>query len=340
MKARRALAGLLVAMLMGGCGASTNRVDPADIDVESLGPPPLPDEIKVSLDGYEGAENVGLLMAEKRGYFDDVGLNVWVGAPLRPRSTAFYVATRTDELGVAQLPQVAIARENGLPLVAVGSVIPQPTAAMIWLGRSRIRAVADLRGKTIGIPGVPFQDDLLRTVLEDAGLTLEDVKVKPLAYRLVPALLNGRVDAIFGGSGNVEGAALEARGAEPVIKPVQSLGVPAYDELVVITREDRAAANPQAIRAFMSAVRRGTAAAVKDPKGAARLIAKSSESDPEYSRTETEAQLKATLPLLSRTGKVDASRTADFLDWMHGQGWIKRAMPVHELLVDEYPSQP
>lgn len=332
--------GLLVAMVLAGCGGSTDGAGSEETDATLLEAPPLPAEIKVALDGYEGAENVGLLMADKRGYFDDVGLNVWLGAPLLPRSTAFYVATRTDELGVAQLPQVAIARDNGLPLVAVGSVIPQPTAAMIWLRGSGVRAIADLRGKTIGVPGVPFQKALLQIVLEDAGLTPEDVRIEPVGYKLVPALLKGRVDAIFGGSENVEGAALEARGAEPVIKPVQSLGIPAYDELVVITRDDRAAADPQAIRAFMAAVRRGTVAALKDPKGAAKVIQQSDESDPESTRRDTEAQLKATLPLLSRTGKLDAERAADFLDWMHERGLLKRPMPVSDLLLDERPPQP
>ena len=44
-----------------------------------------------------------------------------------------------DDFGVTQQPQVALARKTGHPIVAVGSLISQPTAAMIWLKGSKIR---------------------------------------------------------------------------------------------------------------------------------------------------------------------------------------------------------
>jgi ABC-type nitrate/sulfonate/bicarbonate transport system substrate-binding protein len=349
MKASYCIVAVLVAALMAGCGesaapgVSTQRAG-SDDTAGSATPvaqhtkaPPLPPEIRVSLDGHMGAQNIGLLMAEKLGFFKDAGLSVWLGSPLRPSNTVSYVLTRMDEIGVVQLPQVAIARENGIPIEAVGSVISHPTAAMIWLKESGIETMDDLKGKTIGLPGIPFQEDLLGTVLEDVGLTLDDVDVQPLGYLLVPALLSARVDAIFGGSWNLEGAALEARGVEPVIKRVQTFGVPAYDELAVVTRSDRAAADPRMIRAFMSAVRRGTAAALRDPKEALRLLVKGSEVDEELTPEEIEAQLDATLPLLSKDGYIDPQRAVGLIDWMEEQGWIEKQMPVAELLTNGLP---
>jgi putative hydroxymethylpyrimidine transport system substrate-binding protein len=326
---------MLVALLIAGCGGSADTPGSTKTVAAPVEAPPLPSEIKVTLNGYKGAESVGLVMADKLGYFDDVGLNVWIGKPATPSNTVYYVTTRIDELGVVPLPRVAIARENGLPVVAIGSVIPRPTAALIWLKGSGIRTMADLEGKTIGISGVPFQKDLLRTVLKAAGVPPEEVDVQPVGYRLVPALQKGEVDAIFGGSPNIEGVALASRGAEPVVTPVTDLGVPAYDQLAVITREDRAAADPQAMRAFMSAVRRGTAAALKHPEMAARLIVKSEESDPKATLEETEVQLQKTLPLLSRTGRLDRDRTTGLLDWMHEQGLIQRAMSASEVLAEK-----
>jgi ABC-type nitrate/sulfonate/bicarbonate transport system substrate-binding protein len=71
---------------------------------------------------------------------------------------------------------------------------------------------------------------------------------------LVSALLSGRADAIFGGSWNVEGIELESRGAEPVITRIQDLGIPDYEELVMVARSDLVADDPRLIRDFMSAV--------------------------------------------------------------------------------------
>ena len=163
-----------------------------------------------------------------RGQFEDVGLRVFPGGPKNPTRAVKYVALGIDEIGIAQQPQVLLAteEEGGAPLLAIGSVIKQNNSAMIWLPGSGIGDIADLKGKTIGIPGVPFQEAFLEEVLARAGLTLEDVEVKRTNYRSMAALLEGRVDAIFGVTWNVEGAALEARGAEPVIKRAQSLGTP------------------------------------------------------------------------------------------------------------------
>ena len=169
-------------------------------------------KISVSLNGQAGAEAVGILVAEKRGFFDDVGLLCLDrrSGETEDRRPLGYVADHTVEIGVSQQPQVVLAREKGMRVVAVGSLLPRPTAAMIWLRKSRIRSLADLRGKAIGVSGIPFQRLPLELLLSRAGVTPREVRIVNLRYDLVPALTSGRADAIFGGSRNMEGAALGA----------------------------------------------------------------------------------------------------------------------------------
>lgn len=335
------------ALLVAGCGGGRAKPDdavgePADaagVRVERAPSIPCPSpskQVRVTLDGHMGAENVGILMAEKQGYFGDRGLHVWVGAPANPAYPVSYVATGSDDIGLAQLPQVVLAEELGESVVGFGSVISEPTEALIWLRNSGIDDVADLEGKTITTPGVPFQEILLERVLANAGLTREDVQVLPGGYELAPTLLRGQVDAIFGGSANLEGAALEARGAESVITPVKELGVPAYDELVVIAREKCLAKYPAMYRRFMAAVKRGTNAAMADPRGAARLIAESLEAEPGVNYQETAAEVKATLPLLAGNGQIDLDRAADFGDWMREKGMVEAEPPIAKLFTNDY----
>ena len=237
--------------------------------------------------------------------------------------------------GVTQLPQLMLAQEKGQPLVVIGSLVSQSTAAMIWLPKSKIRDIPDLKGKTIAIPGIAFQEPLLESVLEPTGLTLADVEIKPVGYGLMAALLSGRADAIFGGSANVEGAALEADGADPVIRPVRSLGVPNYDELVVIARREFVETEPQVARDFMAAVRRGVAEEVRDPSAAVKLIEESFESSPESSREGDEEQVsKQPVPLLSESGSIDPDQVQGLVDWMYEKGLIERKWSASELLVE------
>jgi putative hydroxymethylpyrimidine transport system substrate-binding protein len=303
------LALVAAALLLAGCGddGGAETVE-TRTDRQEQTKPPKPAKnlksIEITLDGYPNAENVGVWMAEERGYFEDAGLEVSIHTPVTPLLPVKYVADRTVDLAITNGPQVAVAKGKGVPVVAIRSLLPRPTAAMIWLRKSKIGSLSDLKGKTIAIPGVPFQEDLLESVLEQAGLTLADVEVEQVEHLLVPALVSGRADAIFGGSWNVEGVELDSRGLEPVITRVEDLDIPAYEELVLITRRDRLAKDPKSIRAFTAALARGTAAAIEDPEEATDVLL---EQSGKSNRKAIEAQLEATLPLLSKTGRMHAA---------------------------------
>jgi len=293
--------------------------------------------IGVTLDADADAENIGLMTAEADGFYEDTGLKAFTGGPKNPARSVKYVALGIDEIGVAQQPQVLLATEEaGAPVLAIGSVIKQNNAAMIWLPGSGIGDVADLAGKTIGIPGVPFQEAFLEEVLARAGLTLEDVTVKRTNFRSVAALLEERVDALFGVTWNNEGAALEARGAEPVIKRAQSLGLPGYEELVVIAPAKCVTEHPAVYRGFMTAVGRGIDAVRNDPAAAARLIKENYGIDPRFRMSDVWAPLKATLPLLTSNARMDLGRVEHLANWMHEKGILKRKPPVHELFSNDY----
>jgi putative hydroxymethylpyrimidine transport system substrate-binding protein len=285
------LVGMAV-LLLPGCGGGT------EADTGSSLPPPIR-EVQITLDGIPGPENVGILMAAQRGYFAARGLEVWVRTPASPLRPISYLVGGEIDFSISHQPQVELAQEKGAPVEAVGSLISQPTMAMIWLKSSGIDGIADLKGRTIAIPGLPFQRAFLGRVLARAGLARSDVKVQASGYELVPDLVNGRADAIFGGSWNIEGAELKARGMEPVVTRVQDLGIHSYDELVLIARSDRFTDDPRPLRDFIAAVDRGTAAAVEDPKAAAGLIAKRSGEPNGRALT---AKVEATLPLLSEPG--------------------------------------
>jgi len=327
---------LVAAALLAGCGGDGSTSTTA----EGLGLPPEPQAIEVSLNGYEGPEHAGFLMARENGYFEDVGLQVTTGSPANPSRPVRYVLSETSDLGVSHMPQVAISVAQGKPIVAVGSVISQPTGTMIWLQGSGIEAISDLKGKTVAIPGLPFQKELLRAVLARAGLKLGDVNLKLVSYKSVPVLASGKADAIFGGSANVEGAELRAHGLKPVVTPVQDLGIPPYDELVLFAARDRVAKEPQLIRDVLAALSLGTAAALKNPRRAVEVVENGVEPNPDSTRKGMRLGVEATLPLLSESGEMDPAQARRLIDWMHSEGMIRKKIPVSLLLTNEYLPQP
>jgi putative hydroxymethylpyrimidine transport system substrate-binding protein len=320
-----------VAVLFSGCGGSSAP----STSVETH--PPGPKKIRVSLDSLEGAENVGIVMAVKRGYFEDVGLDVWAGSPLEPDRPLSYVAKGTDDFGVTQMPQVVRGREEEAGVTAVGSLVAHPTAAMIWLKGAGISGIADLKGKTIAYPGVPFQKAFLESVLARAGLSLEDVKLEDVGYEIVPALIGGTADAIFGAAPNLVGSEIKAEGGRPVVVRARELGLPDYEEDVVIARTDMVERDPQTVRAFMAAVGRGTEAAAEDPEAAVQAIVDAIGANPELHRQEKTLQVRATLPLLSASGRMSAARAEALASWMYEEGIVKRQWAADELLANPVP---
>ena len=326
-----------------GDGAPKGETTVPDVfkDRGPLECPSRSESISVTLDADPNAANAGVNMAAHRAFFSDAGLEVFVGGPKNPARAVKYVALGIDNIGVAQQPQVLLAREEGgAPVTALGSIMAPSNAAMIWLPDSGIGDVADLKGKTIAIPGAPFQEAFLEEVLARAGLTLEDVVVKRANDKTADALLEGRADAIFGGTWNIDGAMLEARGLEPVIKRAQDLGLPGYEELVVIAPTKCVKSHPGVMRDFMAAVARGTEAAVKNPVEAANFIAGNYRLDPRFRMKDLRAEFAATIPLLSEDAHMNLAQVSRLANWMFEKGIVEQQPPVREIFTNNFLAQP
>jgi putative hydroxymethylpyrimidine transport system substrate-binding protein len=330
--------GVAALFALPGCGGTERATETRPSASTAAAHQEAMREVRISVDGYKGAQSVGILMAQELGYFEDAGVEMIFTSAISPAWPVKYLREEQVDFAVLRQPQVVRAEEKGAPIVAVGALEARPTAALIWLKKSGIGGIADLKGKTIAIPGLSFQEDFLQDLLERNGLTLDEVKIKRVGYDLVPALTSGGADAIFGGSWNVEGAALAARGLKPVVHRAQGLGFPRYDEQALVARTDWASWNGPLIRDVMTALARGTRAAIEHPRAAIKAVEESDETDLHATPRGTEAEVKATLPLLSETGYMNPGQAEDLIGWMHAEGWIRRAFPSSRLLTNEYLS--
>ncbi|HSR93600.1 MAG TPA: ABC transporter substrate-binding protein [Solirubrobacterales bacterium] len=318
-----ALALTLLALALGlaACGKKSEE---GGAETESL---------SLTLDFYPNPDHAGIYMAQKLGYFEEAGLDVSIHTPSDPAAPIKLLAAGQTDLAISYEPEVLLAKEQGLDVVAVGALVDRPLTSLIWLKKSGIGGVAGLRGKTIATAGIPYQDAYLKTILARAKLTPADVKTVNVGYGLLPALVGGRAQAMLGGFSNVEGVDLRLRGKDPVITPVDQLGVPSYDELVLVAKRSRLEEDPQSIRLFLAALARGTAAAVKSPAATtSALLEANSDLDPKLTR----AEVAATLPLLSKSGFMDPPKWNRFIAWMRDNGLISSLPPASAVLSNAY----
>ena len=322
-----ALAVLALALALAACGSKSEA---GGGERESF---------SLTLDFYPNPDHAGIYMAQKLGYFEEAGLDVSIAAPSDPAAPVKQVAAGATDLAISYEPEVALAREQGLDVVAVGALVNRPLTSLIWLKESGIKGVGDLKDKTVATAGIPYQDAFLKTILARVKLTPDDVKAVNVGFGLLPALVGGSAQAMLGGYSNVEGIDLRERGKAPVVTPVDQLGVPTYDELVFVANREKLEEDPDKFRLFLAALQRGTEAAAENPGAATTAI---TEANPDLEPKLAAAEVKATLPLLSaRAGKqpygyMDPKQWEAFAGWMRDNGLIESLPEPSELLDNGY----
>jgi len=316
-----------IATVAAGCGEKSESTTAGE-----------PQSFDLALDFYVNADHAGIYEALDRGYFRDAGLDVHPQVPSDPSAPIKEVAAGRVDLAISYEPEVLLAHDQGLPVKAVAAMVPTPLTSMIWLADSGIQDVKDLRGKTVATAGIPYQAAYLKAILEDAGLTASDVNVVDVQQGLLPAILSGRADAMLGGFLNVEGVDLALRGKDPTVIPVDKLGIPTYDELVLVANSDTLDDHAQEIRLFIAALERGTQAAADDPAEATKAVLDAGKGlDPQF----TAAEVKKTLPLLLPAdahgpyGYMDPKQWDAFAHFFADNGVIQALPSADDVLTND-----
>lgn len=295
------------------------------------------ERLDLALDFFINPDHVGIFVAQEAGYFEDAGLEVQPRVPSDPSAPIKLVAAGQVDLAISYEPEVMLARDQGLDVVAVGALVQKPLTSLISLPAARIADPSDLAGKTVVTAGIPYQAAYLETILQSSGVAPDQVEQVDVGLNLLQPVLSGRADAMFGGFRNIEGVQLELDGRDPAITPVDELGIPTYDELVLVASGSRLEQDPEAIRLFLAALERGTANAAADPAAATdALLEASSELDPKL----TLAEVRETLPLLEPPrgepfGYMDPREWERFAGFLADQGQIGSRPAAEELLSNE-----
>ena len=273
----------------------------------------------VMLDFFPNADHAALYSAIAHGDFRAVGLDVQPQAPAEPAEPLKLLAAGRVDAAISYEPELLLARDQGLKLVSVGALVQRPLTSIIALPGKRVSKVADLAGKRVGTAGIAYQKAELQTALQSAGVKPGGVREVNVGFNLIPAMLSGRVDATLGGFWNYEAIQLELQRRRPVVIPVDRAGVPTYDELVLVVREDEARTRGQDLRGLLQALTRGEREVKSDPAAAAAAVVRASPS------LEPRLQLESIRRTLPAAQPADASKPFGFQDpaaWASFGTWM------------------
>jgi NitT/TauT family transport system substrate-binding protein len=201
-------------------------------------------------------------VADQRGYYRRAGLKVAFNYASSPNLLELVGAGRMA-MAIADGTDAIAAVAQGVPIVYVMAEYQRFPVAIFSLARSHIRSVADLRGKTIGVPGRYGATYVgLLAALHAAGLRPSDVKIQTIGYTQVESVAARKVDAAVGYSPN-----------EPVLlarhgRTVNTIEVSAVANLVapgVVAGRSLITHDPTLVRAFVQATLHGMADAIANP---------------------------------------------------------------------------
>lgn len=309
-----ALAAVTIPVALTGCGGDSTAATTTGGGTQ---------QVSLALDWYANADHAGIETAIEGGIAGTNGVTIDQSVPSDPTTNLTQAAAGKKDLVVTYAPELLIARAKGIPVKAVGAVVPVPLNSIIARADRGITTPKDLEGKTVGIAGVPSDTALLDTVVKNAGGDPAKVQTKVVGYSLSPALASGKVDAIIGGYWNIEVPDLKAKGVPVTVFKLEDNGVPTYDELVLAAGEDTIASNPEGIRRALAAIATGTTTAQGDPAKARTYLIKA---NPDIAKGPLAAQLALTLPVLTTNGTalgMDPAQWDALAKWMKDEGLVK-----------------
>jgi putative hydroxymethylpyrimidine transport system substrate-binding protein len=296
------------------------------------------ESFELALDFYANPDHIGIYQALAEGHFKDAGLDVKARTPSDPAAPIKQVAAGRVDLAISYEPEVFLARDQGLDVVAVGALTQGPLTTLTSLRSAKIKKVRDLAGKKVATAGIPYQDKYLETILRQAGLPTDAAKPVNVGLNLLPALLGKKVDAMLGGFRNIEDVELRQRGKDPRVVPIEDLGVPRYDELVLVARGDAVQDEARKLRLFIGALARGTRSAVKDPKPGIRELLRAEKA---LDRKLVKAEVKATLPILEPRDKdrpygyMNSDQWSAYAGWLYDNGLLSQRADVDGSLTND-----
>jgi NitT/TauT family transport system substrate-binding protein len=277
------------------------------------------DKVTVQLDYVVRGNHAMFFVAKKKGYFDKQGIDVaaiqrGTGSPNAMR----FVGNGNAEFGFGDLPTLAVARSQAVPVVALAAVNQRSPLGMLALSsKHKLTKPSDLKGLNIGVQPSGSTYVFLKAFLAINKMTLDDIKQSTVTPPYENYLLLGRVDAVPGYI-DAEVPELEAKAGGPgslSIMQGSDFGYAVYGS-GLFTSEKMIAEKSDLVQRFVNAYMQAFADVIKSPQEAADIIV---ELNPEYAAKkdvlvkQIEADVKGTF--------FSADTKANGIGWMTKDAW-------------------
>lgn len=323
------LAGCMV-FSMAACGSEQNNSQDKKEKKE---------KVTFVLDWTPNTNHTGLYVAQEKGYFDEEGLEVEIVQPPEDGADAL-VASGKAQFGISFQDTMASALvgDDALPIEAVAAVLQHNTSGIISRKGEGMDRPKGMEGKKYATWDTPIEKATLKQVVETDGGDFDKVQLIPSTVTdEVSALKSKSVDAIWIFYGWA-GIATENAGLKTDYFAFKDIDdVFDYYTPVIIGNSSWMKENPETVKKFLSAAKKGYEDAIKDPEGAAEILCKAApELDKELvvnSQKYMKDQYKAEV---DQWGYIDPERWNAFYNWLNKNKLVESEIPENTGFTNDY----
>lgn len=316
---RAAAVAAAAALALAGCQGVASSPDASGASGDTL---------TIGLTYTPNVQFAPFYVAEDLGYFDEAGVNVELRHHGESEELFGALKAGTEQLVYAGGDEITQAAAGGVDLQSVATLFNTYPAVLIVPEDSEITTPEDLKGHTVGLPGLYGQTYFaLLAMLDEAGLSQDDVDIQAIGYTQQAALTGGRVDAVMGFSNN-DAVQFEAEGF-----PIRTIDAvdPAHPTLVgpaVAADAATIADRGDDVSRVLEAVQKAIEYIAENPEEAVEITAKyvpTLTSDEQ--KAAALATLNATIPLMEPLGDAslltnDPDTWAAMAEFMFSSGLI------------------
>ncbi|MGA7733395.1 MAG: ABC transporter substrate-binding protein [Chloroflexia bacterium] len=259
--------GLIMTLLLAGCGAATDSTPPADVTatVGTL------QAVTLAVDWVPNTTHIGFYVAQQKGWYKEQGIDLTIlpysdGGP----TPDLMIASGKADFGISFPDQVLVDWVNKLPVKSVAAIMQHSTEAMVTLKDSGIDSPAKFSGKRFSGFGLPYEEPLIAAMIKCAGGTDTNVQVIT-ANDFYQALVAKQTDFIwiYKGWEGIQAARDKVALNEFMLK---DYCVPDYYTPVLTTSEALLKEKSDLGKRFLAATSRGFTFAATNPGEAADLM--------------------------------------------------------------------
>ena len=295
-------------------------------------------KIKIVLDWVPNTNHTGLYVAKDLGYFKEEGLDVEIVQPPEGSTTAL-IGAGGAEFGISFQDTLAksFAKENPVPVTAVGAILQHNTSGIISLKEKGIDSPKKLEGKKYATWEDNIEQAMLKKLVTDDKGDFSKVKLIPYTITDVVTGLKTDVDAVWVYYA-WDGIATERAGLQTNFLKIRDYGEELdYYSPVIIANNDFLKKNPEIVKKVLKAIKKGYEYVIKNPEEAAKILVKNSpELDINLVTASQKWISKEYQSDAKEWGIIDGNRWNRFYEWLYKNKAVEREIPKNFGYSNEY----